>query len=51
MPFCVDNAMIKLIMAAYDDFRQTTVQPNIWGAFRALELEFDFDARSEPSRP
>jgi hypothetical protein len=32
----------------YHDFRQTMVEPNIWGAFRALG--FEFDTRGEPYR-
>jgi hypothetical protein len=48
LPFDDDNARVKFIMNVYHDFRQTIIQSNIWGAFRALGLEFDFDMRSEP---
>jgi hypothetical protein len=32
---------VKVIMKVYQDFTQTMLQPNIWGAFRALGLELD----------
>jgi hypothetical protein len=34
------------------DFKQTMVEPNIWGAFRAIgfEFEFEFDTEAELSR-
>jgi hypothetical protein len=39
---------IKFIMKVYHDFTQTMVQPNIWGAFQ--ELGLDFDTRSWPDQ-
>jgi hypothetical protein len=41
LPFDDDNAIFNFIMKAYHDFRQTTLQSNILGAFQALGLEFD----------
>jgi hypothetical protein len=46
-----DTATVKLIRKLYFNFRQRTVHPSIWGDFRALGVEYDFDARSESSRP
>jgi hypothetical protein len=33
--------MVRFIMKVYHDFGQTMIRHNIWGAFRALGLEFD----------
>jgi hypothetical protein len=46
LPFDDDDAAATYIMKGYHDFRQTMVQPSIWGAFRARGLEFDM--RREP---
>jgi hypothetical protein len=46
LPFENDNAKVKRIMKVYHNFRQTTVPPNVWGAFHALGL--DFNTRREP---
>jgi hypothetical protein len=35
-------------MKVYHDFKQTTVESNIWGAFQAIG--FEFDAEAEPCR-
>jgi hypothetical protein len=35
-------------MKVYHDFKQTMVEPNIWGAFQATGFEFDTEA--EPYR-
>jgi hypothetical protein len=48
LPFDDDDAMDRFIMKVYHDFGETMIRPNIWGAFRALELEFD--VRSVPYR-
>jgi hypothetical protein len=39
-PFENENATARRIMTKYHDFKQTMVSPNIWGAFRALGLDF-----------
>jgi hypothetical protein len=41
LPLDDDNATVRFIMKVYHDFGQTMIGPNIWGAFRALGLEFD----------
>jgi hypothetical protein len=41
MPLEMDNATVKCMMKAHHDFRQMMMPPNIWGAFHALELDFD----------
>jgi hypothetical protein len=41
LPFDDDNATVRFIMKGSHDFGQTMVRLNIWGAFRALGLEFD----------
>jgi hypothetical protein len=38
--------MVKVIMKVYHDLTQTMMPCNVWGAFRALGIEFD--TRSEP---
>jgi hypothetical protein len=48
LPFDEYNATVKVIAKVYHDFTQTMARPNIWGTFRALALEFEFDARREP---
>jgi hypothetical protein len=48
LPFETDNSTVKLLMKVYNDFRQTMVPSNVWGAFHALV--FDYDTRREPSR-
>jgi hypothetical protein len=35
-------------MKVSDDFKQTMVEPNIWGAFQAIRFEFEFDPEAEP---
>jgi hypothetical protein len=49
LPFDDDNAIVKVIMNVYHDFAQTMVRSNVWGVFRALGLEFEFDTRTESS--
>jgi hypothetical protein len=46
LPFDSDSAPVKAIMNAYHDLTQTAARLNVWGAFRALILEFDM--RIEP---
>jgi hypothetical protein len=45
-----EKATVKFIMKRDHDIKQTTVEPNIWGAFQALGFEFEFDTTSEPYR-
>jgi hypothetical protein len=48
LPFDENNATVKAIMKVYHDFTQTMARPNVWGIFRALGFEFEFDPRREP---
>jgi hypothetical protein len=48
LPFGDEKATVKFVMKVYRDFKQTVVEPNIWGAFQALG--FEFDTRSKPYR-
>jgi hypothetical protein len=50
LPFRDVKATAKVIMKVSHCFKQTMVEPNIWGAFQALESEFEFDTTSEPYR-
>jgi hypothetical protein len=53
LPFDDDNATVKVMIQVYHDFTQTMVSSNVWRAFRAFGLEFEFesefDTRSGPS--
>jgi hypothetical protein len=49
-PFEDEKETVKSIMKFYHDFKQTTVEPNIWGALQAIGFEFDFDTEPEPYR-
>jgi hypothetical protein len=46
LPFEDEKETDKLIMKVYRDFKQTMLEPNIWGAFRAIGFEFEFDSES-----
>jgi hypothetical protein len=48
LPFEDDKATVNFIMEVYHDFKQTMVDPNIWGALQALGLEFE--TRTDPYR-
>jgi hypothetical protein len=48
LPFDENNATAKVITNVYHKITQTMVRPNVWGTFRALALEFEFDTRREP---
>jgi hypothetical protein len=48
LPFGDKKATITFIVNAHHDFKQTTVEPNIWGAFHPLD--FELDTTSEPYR-
>jgi hypothetical protein len=50
LPFEDERETVKSIMKGYHDFKETMVEPNIWGAFRAIGLEFEFDIEAEPYR-
>jgi hypothetical protein len=41
LSFDDENATAKIIMKVCHDSRQIMVRSNVWGAFRALGLEFD----------
>jgi hypothetical protein len=43
-----EKEAVTLIMKAYCDFKQTIVDPNIWGAFRAIGFELALDSEGEP---
>jgi hypothetical protein len=47
-PFEDEKETGKVIMKAYHDFKQTMVEPNIWGAFRAIGFKLEFDTEAEP---
>jgi hypothetical protein len=44
LPFEDEEETVKCIMKVYHDFKQTIVEPNIWGAFQAIGFEFDTEA-------
>jgi hypothetical protein len=48
LSFGNDNATLRFIVRIYPGFGETMILPNIWGVFRALEL--DFDVRNVPDR-
>jgi hypothetical protein len=50
LPFEDENEAVKFIMKLYRDFKQTMVEPNIWGAFRVIGFEFEFYTEAEPYR-
>jgi hypothetical protein len=50
LPFEDEKETVKFIMKVDRDFKQTMVEPNIWGAFRAIGFEFEFDTKAEPHR-
>jgi hypothetical protein len=50
LPFGDEKATLKFIMKIYHDFKQTMVEPNLWGGFQALGFEFEFDTTSWPYR-
>jgi hypothetical protein len=43
-----EKETVKCIMKVYHDFKQTMVDPNIYGALRAIG--FEFDTETEPYR-
>jgi hypothetical protein len=47
LPFDEKNGTVKVITKVCHDFTQTIVPSNVWGAFRALGLECEFDTRRE----
>jgi hypothetical protein len=49
-PFGDEKATAKFMMKVSHDFKQTMVEPKIWGAFQALGFEFEFDTTSKPYR-
>jgi hypothetical protein len=50
LPFGDEKAIVNFIMEVYHDFKPTIVESDIWGAFQALEFEFEFDTTSGPYR-
>jgi hypothetical protein len=48
LPFEDEKETVKFIMRVYHNFKRTMVEPNIWGAFRAIGFEFEFDSEAEP---
>jgi hypothetical protein len=48
LPFEDEKETVSFIMKVYHDYKQTTVDPNIWIALRAIGFEFDTEA--EPYR-
>jgi hypothetical protein len=48
MPFEGENESVTCVMKVYHDFKQTMVEPNVWGAFQAIEFEFECDTEAEP---
>jgi hypothetical protein len=50
LPFEDEKETVKLIMKGDPGFNQTMVEPNIWGAFRAIRFELEFDPEAEPYR-
>jgi hypothetical protein len=49
-PFEDEKESVKFIVKVDHDFKQTMVEPNIWGAFRVIGFEFEFDTEAEPDR-
>jgi hypothetical protein len=45
-----EKETVKFIMKVYCDFKQTMVEPNIWGDFREIGFDFEFDTEAEPYR-
>jgi hypothetical protein len=41
LPFGDETETVEFIMKVYHDFKQTLVEPNIWGDFQAIGFEFD----------
>jgi hypothetical protein len=50
LPFEYEKETVKFMMKSYRNFKQTMVEPNIWGVFRAIRFEFEFDTEVEPYR-
>jgi hypothetical protein len=50
LPFGDEKATVRFVVKGDHDFKQTMVEPDRWGAFEALEFEFEFDATREPYR-
>jgi hypothetical protein len=50
LPFEDEKETAKFIIKVYRDFKQTMVKPNIWGAFREIRFEFEFDTEAESYR-
>jgi hypothetical protein len=50
LSFGDEKSTAEVVKKGYHDFKQTMVEPNIWGAFQALGFEFGFDRTSEPYR-
>jgi hypothetical protein len=48
LPFEDEKETVTFIMKVYRDFKQTMVELNMWGAFRAIGFEFEFDTEAEP---
>jgi hypothetical protein len=44
LPFEDEKETVTFIMKVYRDFKQTMVEPNISGAFRAIGFEFNTEA-------
>jgi hypothetical protein len=47
LPFEDEKETVRFIMKVYHDFKQTMVESNIWGAFQAIEFEFDTEAEPD----
>jgi hypothetical protein len=45
-----EKETVKFTMKVSRDFKQTMVEPNIWGAFQVIGFEFEFDTQAEPYR-
>jgi hypothetical protein len=48
LPFEDEKETVKFIMKVDHDFKQTMVEPSIWGAFQAIGFELEFDTEAEP---
>jgi hypothetical protein len=48
LPFENDQTRIGFLLNIYRTFKQTMIEPNIWGAFHWAG--FEFDTRAEPYR-
>jgi hypothetical protein len=46
LPFDDDRRTTGFLLKIYGMFKQTMIEPNIWGSFR--EAGFEFDASAEP---